>query len=232
MRSITPWSWSTYEAYTTCPRAFYEIKIAKNFKETGDQTYLIWGNAVHSALEHRVRDAVPLPGNMVQWEGMAAKLANAPGDKYCELETAVNGELLPTGFWDDDCWNRGKDDLVIINGPNALDLDYKTGKQKKGSGQLMLSAARLMVKFPEVQKVHTAYAWLATGRWTRATYTRDNLGQIWDGFFEKVQDMFWSEKNNTWPARPSGLCRKSKKPGSTYAGCIVATCPHSEYYRR
>lgn len=232
MRSVIPWSWSQWEAYETCPRAFYEIKLAKNFIETDDKQYLIWGNEVHTALELRVGQGVPLPERMIQYEPMAYSLSNAPGIKYCELETAVNSEYLACGYWDDDCYNRGKEDLVIVNGNKAIDIDYKTGKPKTNTQQLELSAARVMAKFPEVHTVHTAYAWLQTGKWTRATYTRDDLSHIWEGFVGKVGDMIWSEKNNTWPAKPSGLCKRSKRVGSTYAGCIVATCPHSEYYRR
>lgn len=231
-RSVLPWSWSMLEAYKTCPRQLYETRIAKNFIEDPNKDYLLWGNAVHEAMEHRVRDGVPLPANMQQWEYIATQVDRLPGDKYCELELAVTADLRPTGYWDDDCWNRGKEDLVIVHGEKALDWDYKTGKPGKTTQQLELSAARVMAKFPEVNTVYTAFSWLQNKTWTRATYTRDMLGGIWDGFIGQIQDLLWSEKTNTWPARPSGLCKKSKKPGSTYGGCIVATCPHSEFFRK
>lgn len=231
MRSVIPWSFSMLEAYDTCPRAFYELKLAKNYKEDNDAVYLQWGNEVHKKLEDRVKIGRPLPDNMKQWEPIALSIVRAPGDKYCESELAFTKDLLPCGFWDAACWNRGKDDVIIVNYKTAANIDYKTGKKKNNQLQLELAAARTMTMFPEVEKVITSFAWLQTKEWTRAIYTRDDLNRLWDTFRSKVADLEWSEKNNTWPAKPSGLCKRSRKPGSTYMGCIVASCPHSEYYR-
>jgi hypothetical protein len=230
-RSVIPWSWSTLEAYQTCPRAFYETKIAKNFKYP-DNEQLIWGNEVHTALELRVGQAVPLPNNMLMYEPMATKLANAPGKIYCELETAVNSSLESCGFWDEDCWNRGYEDYVCVNGNKALTLDYKTGKVKPRSRQLDLSAMRIFAMFPEVDVVHSAFAYLQFNKWVRGTFYRKDYNDTWASFYPLISDMIWSEENNAWPAKPSGLCKRSRRAGSSYMGCPVATCPHSEYYRK
>lgn len=233
MAGVLPFSWSSLESYDTCPRAYYEIKIAKNYKEDQNKDYLLWGNAVHTAMELRVRDAVPLPENMKQWEGLASRLANAPGKIICEGETAITADLKPTGYWDADCWNRGKDDVVIINGPNAVNIDYKTGKPKtKVTRQLELSSLRVFIKYPEVEKISAAFAWMSNNTWSRAVYTREDIPAIAKHFEGAVGNMLWSQEKNAWPAKPSGLCRKSRKPGSTYGGCIVASCPHSEFYKR
>ena len=232
--SVIPWSYSTYEAYHTCPRAFYEIKIAKNYVEDKNKSYLLWGNAVHNALEKRVGEGLSLPENMQQWEPLAVSLVAAPGDKYCELQTAVTAALQPTGFWDADAWSRGKEDIVIVNGSRGLSIDYKTGKRKTDTQQLKASAGRVFAMFPAVEVLTTAYAWLGDSavKWDKAQYTRADIPKIWDEFRPRVAEMEWSVEHNAWPAKPSGLCKKSRKPGSTYGGCIVASCPHSEYYKR
>jgi hypothetical protein len=180
----------------------------------------------------RVADGMPLAERFKAYEPMAAAFVAAPGDKHCELKLAVNHNLEPCDYYDDNVWNRGDGDLIIINGEKALSVDYKTGKKKPFSRQLELDACRVMVNFPQVKVVNTAFAWLQTKEWTRATYGRPQLNVLWEGFFEGVQQMIWSYENNIWPAKPSGLCRKSKRPGSTYMGCPVASCPHSEYYRK
>lgn len=231
-RSVIPWSWSSLEAYETCPKQFYETRIAKSipFVET---EAILWGNEVHKAFETKIRDDAPWPERMsAKWHAIALSMRSAPGDKFVEKELAVNTQLKICGYWDDDAWNRGKDDLVIVNGSKALTVDWKTGKEKKYSGQLEVSAARIMAKFPEVQTVLSAFAWLATGKWTRATFVRDNYNKIWESYYERVAKMLWSEANNVWPAKPSGLCKRSKKPGSTYPGCPVTNCPHSENYKK
>jgi hypothetical protein len=138
------------------------MKIAKNFPVVESEE-MRWGTMVHDAMEKRVGHGVALPNNMLMYEPLALKLSNAKGVKYCELETAVNASLEPCGFWDADAWNRGYEDLVIINGDKALTIDYKTGKFKPRSRQLDLSALRIFAKFPEVQTVNSAFAYLQSG---------------------------------------------------------------------
>lgn len=231
MRSVIPWSWSSLSAYETCPRAFYEIKIAKNYVEDFNKDYILWGNDVHKALELRVGYNTPLPARMQSFEKLAASLYALPGKKYVELETGISTEFGPAEYWGDNCWHRGKDDITIVNGYKALNGDYKTGKENKDTQQLELAAVRTMINFPEVEEVTTAYFWLQTGKVVKYKYVRANIAPIIERFVERVGNMLWSEQNNTWPARPSGLCKKSRRPGSTYAGCIVASCPHSEFYK-
>lgn len=231
MKPILPFSWSGYDAYHTCPRQYYELKLARNFPEIPHES-MLWGKDVHKALELNVTEDKPLTERFAQFNPLMLKLKASPGDKYAELELAVNSQLEICDFNDPEAWSRGVDDLAIINGHKAVSLDYKTGKKKPFSRQLELSACRLFTKFPQVTNITTSFAWLATKEWTTAHYTRDQLPYLWEGFYEGVKQMLWSEENNTWPAKPSGLCKRSKRPGSTYAGCPVATCPHSEYYRR
>lgn len=221
-RSVIPWSWSSLDSYNTCPRRHYEVKIAKNFTEAPTEA-LIWGNEVHSALEVRVRDAVPLPRTMQQYEGLAAKLVAAPGDKYCELETAVREDYSACGFWDADCWNRGYEDLLIVNNAKALSADYKTGKKKPRSRQLIASGLRVLALFPEVQTVYTSFAWLQTGEFTTSRVDRKDINKEWDAFKQDIENMKWSEKNNAWPMKPSGLCRNY---------CPVNTCPSNGRYNK
>lgn len=231
MASVIPWSWSTLQAYETCPKQYYEKYIAKSYKEP-DSVHLVWGNEVHKAFETAVTYAQPLPNNMTQWNNIARILTNAPGTKYCEMKTAVNAEFLPTDFFGADCWNRGVDDLLIINGEKGATFDYKTGKEQKGSDQLALSAARAFAKFPQLKTLHAAYIWLQTGAFSKAIYTREDVPDIWERLIPRVQKMMWSEQHNVWPPKPSGLCQRSKKPGSTYMGCPVTNCPHSASYKK
>lgn len=229
MASVLPWSWSTYNDYKTCPKRYYETRIAKSVREP-DSHHLLWGKEVHGAFELGVSRNVPMPPNMVTLEPVRLALYNAPGEKFVELKTAVNGNLEACDFWDKDAWNRGVDDLLIVNGTKALSIDYKTGKPIKDTQQLSLSAARAFARHPELVEIATAYYWTATNTWTKAKYVRADITGIWEEVREGVQNMLWSEKNNAWPARPSGLCKRSKKPGSSYMGCPVTNCAHSENY--
>lgn len=231
MAGVLPWSWTTYNDYKTCPKRYYEVRIAKSVREP-DSQHLLWGKEVHHAFEVGVRDNVPMPPDKIAWEPVRVQLYNAPGTKYVELKTGVNGRFEACDFWASDCWNRGVEDLFIVNGNKGLSIDYKTGKPIKDTQQLSISAARGFARHPELVEINTAYYFTATKQWVRAKYRRDDIAGIWEEVIEGVQQMLWSEQHNTWPAKPSGLCKKSKKPGSTYMGCPVTNCPHSENYKR
>lgn len=231
MKAI-PWSHSSLQAFENCPRAFYEIKVAKNFIEDWSAPHLLWGNKVHKALELRVGFGTPLPENMQAYERLAFTLANAPGHKFVEHETAITIDGAPANYWNDPtCWHRGKDDIKIINETKALVGDYKTGKETDDEEQLKLAAVRVFANHDKVEIVKAAYFFLQTGTVKKHIYVRDNIPDVLEKYKTKVSAMEWAEKHNAWPAKPSGLCRKSKKPGSTYGGCIVATCPFSEHYK-
>lgn len=233
---VIPWSWTLYETYQICPRLCYETRIAKNFRDDPNNETLLWANAVHSELEHRIAYERPLPENMQTFEPYAARLVAAPGIKYVEQQVGITNPFADggpqlTGYWDANCWHRGKDDYIAVNGHRALVMDHKTGKAKPGSLQLALSAIRVFVQFPDVTHIKTGFAWLASKTYTVSDYTRDQLPNLSALFTATVADMEWSESKNAWPAKPGFLCKKSRKPGSTYAGCIVASCPHSEFYK-
>lgn len=231
MAGVLPWSWSTLNEYRTCPKRFYEVRIAKSVKEP-DSDYLIWGNHFHKSMEIAIENNIALTGDMQRWEPIRKAMVAAPGTKYVELKGGVTADYKSCGFFDKDCFNRGVDDLVIKNGSKLISVDWKTGKETKGSQQLALSAARLFARFPDVTEINTAYYWAPVNKWSRSLYRKEDTPGIWQSVQPDVDNMKWSLENNAWPARPSGLCKRSKKPGSTYAGCIVTNCPHSENFNR
>lgn len=221
-KPILPWSYSSFDAYNTCPRRFYETKIAKNYvEETSEQ--MLWGTRVHEALELRVRDKTPLPNEMVQYEKYAATVERSEGDIYCEIKLGVDATLQPAQFDSPTVWCRGVEDVLIVAGTKAVSLDYKTGKVKSASKQLQLSALRVFTNFPEVEVVSTAFLWLKGAPPTKATYHVGEAGELWDGFIEGVDRMLWSESHDTWPAKRSGLCKN---------WCPVTSCVHNGKYRR
>ena len=57
MAGGVPWSYSSLQAFETCPRRFYLTRIAKLASEAQTQATL-WGNEVHKALELAVAGTV------------------------------------------------------------------------------------------------------------------------------------------------------------------------------
>lgn len=217
MRSVLPWSWSSYDAYQTCPRKFYETRIAKNFVEA-ETDAIIWGNQVHKAIELYVKEQRAVPDTMQRFIPLVDKIKNAPGHTYAEMELACTVDLKPTGFWDADAWCRGKGDILKVNGRKAFNGDWKTGKWKEGSLQLDLMAVMTFAMFEEVETCSTAFIYFQQpSRPVVKTFTWDQVPSIMAQFEQGVADMVYSEQNNVWPEKPSGLCK---------AWCPVRSCKY------
>lgn len=200
---MPPWTHSRLEAYGNCPRQFYHLKVAKDVTEAPSEQQL-WGNRVHEALEVRIRDGIPLPEGMQQWEKLASSLESLPGDTYCEMELAVDATFQPCEW--DKSWTRGIADLVKVYDKAAAVFDYKTGKRKLTS-QLRLYAVKLFALMPDVDVVSTGFVWLKDRRIDRERITRDDIPKVWNEYLPKVHQLELSYEKGVWPKRPSGLCR-------------------------
>lgn len=211
------WSWSSYTKYETCPRQYYETRVVNNYvDEPGVEA--IWGVEVHKAAENLLLHDTPLPDRMKVYADPIYKVkdfVNRFAEEYsAELELGVKKDLSPSAFDDPDCYARCIIDVVAVRGGVGLNLDYKTGKVKD-SKQLQMSSAIMFANFPTVETIHAGFVWLAHDITTRKTYHRKD--DNWAAFQPTLNNMKWSYDNNSWPARPSGLCK---------GYCPVKTCEH------
>lgn len=200
--AMRPWSFSNLEKFETCPRQFYEVKIAKSVQEP-PTVHTVWGKEVHTALENRIKHGTPLPEGMTQWEGIAAKAAALPGEKHTELAVALDRAFQPTDW--DTAWTRGVIDLAVIGDTTAAVVDWKTGKRKP-TQQLDLYAAYVMALHPRIERVTTAFVWLKEQKTTKGEVTRDDYGGVWGEFLTRAARLEKAYERNSWPERPSGLC--------------------------
>jgi hypothetical protein len=211
------WSWSALDSFETCPRRHNEIKVAKTVKEE-EGPELVWGNAVHKALELRVRDGAPLPKTMSQWEPLVEKILARPGTTFAERQIALDRNFEVVPWFSKSAWVRAVLDVSKVGPEAVLVLDYKTGKRKPNSDQLMLSAAILFHVHPKVERVISGFLWLKTKEVDKATYTRDQLPSMWNALLPRVQRFEQAYDADVWPEKPSGLCRK---------WCPVRACSHN-----
>ena len=81
------WSYSGLKEYVNCPRQYYETRVVKNFvkKQTGQMLY---GTAVHSALEDYVKDGRPLERNYERYQSMLDALLSIDGERHAEYKMA------------------------------------------------------------------------------------------------------------------------------------------------
>lgn len=198
-------SFSSINTYYTCPRQYKLTYVTPviPYQET-DATR--WGTEVHLALEEYCRDDKPLPDNCKQFRRYGDKIKSLPGEKFYEIECAVNAAFQPVAFDDPTAVLRGIIDVLVVNAGKALVADWKTGKVKPDSDQLKLFAGFVMSKFPEVDTVKTTYAWLAHNATTVETYTRSDLPDIWNHFLAKLSKIKASYDTDRWVPKTSGLC--------------------------
>jgi ATP-dependent exoDNAse (exonuclease V) beta subunit len=154
---------------------------------------------------------------MTQWQPLVDRVKKLPGDKFTECRLALDSSFKPAPW--KASWTRGVIDLLVVNGEEAAVIDYKTGKFKP-SEQLHLYAGYVFSHYEQVQAVKTAFVWLKEKRFSRETIQRKDLPSVWVPLLERAKKLQSAYERNSWPARPSGLCR---------GWCPVTKC---EFYKK
>lgn len=210
------WSYSKLKNYETCPKRYHAVDVEKSVKEEEGEA-LLWGNAVHKALADRLDKGIELPKPMKEYEKWAALLSEGGGTIYVEQKLAITKDFGKTSWFGDDAWFRGIGDVIKINGPVALIVDYKTGKILEDGSQLALMAACVFAHHPEVRRVRSEFIWLKEDATTRADFTREGMATIWKSLWPRIEQLEEAHKTMTFPPKPGGLCKRY---------CPVSFCPH------
>lgn len=201
-------SYSAIKLYENCPLRYYRQRILKDVSDDGGEASR-YGERVHEYLELRLKEAADLPQDISHYEVLCATvegLANG-GELHIEKELVLTEELTPTGWWEPDAWLRSKLDVLVIRGDTAYVMDWKTGKRNPDFFQLKLFAVQVLKHFPEVQHVKTSLVWLKQLQMDTEEYSREQSNEIWAEIMGKIRRIYNSLEHDTWPARPSGLCR-------------------------
>lgn len=212
----TAWSYSRLTNYEQCPKKFWHLSVQKDFKEA-ESPEMGHGKKVHKALELRVGQGVPLPSDLSYLEPVAAKFANASGLKLVEQQLAITADFTPTGWFANDVWCRSIIDLAVVNGPRAVLVDWKTGKESDDFTQQLLAAAMFFLHNKEVMDIDLMYYWIKTRKPTIRSLARDDAKLVWGNIVKRVRRYNHAHVEVTFPPKPSGLCKKH---------CPVTSCPY------
>lgn len=203
------WSYTALKQFENCPLQYKLMRVTKQVKDS-DSAASMWGKRVHSALDGYLTKDAPLPETLVQYQPLADKIKARPGKRYAELKLALTADYKTTEWFAPDVWVRGVLD-VSLKAPSGEKMfvgDWKTGKRQEDVPQLKLFAGIGFSAFPSVDTITTAYIWLQSGAIDAQTFTRSQVPEIWMEFLPRVQRMELAIRNDRFPPKSSGLCRK------------------------
>lgn len=201
-----PWSHSSMDAFETCPRRYMLTKVKKSVKEPPTEATK-HGNAVHDAMAKAIKGEQALPPKYEGYTKYVDMVRRSPGTKTIEEKVALNKDFKQTSFFAKDAWLRVIVDAAIVFDDRAVLLDWKTGKRKM-SDQLALSAAVGFALWPFVKKIETAFVWLPDRKVDKETFAREEAPALWSPIFVKLERMERAHATDTFPPKPSGLCKK------------------------
>ncbi len=216
MSKPVAWSYSRLTNFEQCPKKYWHLTVAKDIKEAESEP-MRYGKEVHKAIEQRISEGTKFPLHLTHLEKLVAPFASAKGTILVEQQLALNDSLQPTGWFDDDVFCRATLDYAAINGDRALLIDWKTGRISDDFTQQKLVAAVFFVFHPEVETAELAYGWLKSKQFTRDTLRREDVKHVWSGMLRRVKKFQHAYRNDEFPARPSGLCKRH---------CPVTSCPY------
>lgn len=200
-------SYSAIVQFENCPLRYYRQRIIKDVKDEGGDAS-IYGDRIHKFLESRLRGS-ELEAEIKHYEPLctAVEVLAHEGELLIEHEMVLTENLTPTTWWAKDAWLRSKLDVLVIVGSDAVVMDWKTGKRKPDFFQMELFAAQVFKHFPQVQQVKASLVWLKTMEMDSEAYNRMDINPVWAGIMQRIQRIHDAYEHETWPARPSGLCR-------------------------
>lgn len=220
---MVAWSYSSIKTFDQCPKKYFHLKVAKDVKDVPGEA-AIYGTLVHEAAEHYIKYGTPIPDKFAYMRPLVERLESIEGDKHCELKLGVTKDLEPTKFLAKDVWWRGIVDLVIINGPKAYMIDYKTGKNARyaDTKQLDLMAGALFAHYPELETIKSGLLFVVSGDLITKDHVRDKQGLYMDVFKDQLERLEGAEESGVWNAKSGPLC----------GWCPVVECEHYRPRRR
>lgn len=204
-------SHSSIDNFATCATQYQAKFITKTVVFVGSE-HTAYGNRVHTALELRLRDGVPLPVEFVELEKMCVNLLAIEGEKLVEKKLAINDDIQSVSYWDKEgAWFRGKGDLTILqpHKRRIMTFDFKTGKPKKDKKQLERMALLTRRNFPnvEIDTVKSTFIYTKTGDVDSETIFVDELeDRVVAELKHDIARVEAAIAKNEFPPTPSGLC--------------------------
>lgn len=216
-RPVIAWSHSALDMFENCPRKFWAVRVKKLVSDGNKWNQS--GDNEHKAFDRYLKKGTPLPAFLTKFTPMLDRVKATPGTLYSEFSMALTQDFRPCSGTDwDVVWVRAISDVLIVDGPLAINLDWKTGKVSNKPAQMKLGAAVIFRTFPQVQEVRGAYVFTNHEAIEPVVTQRYEESVIWGDYLPRVKRMEQAKLKDEWPATPNPLC----------GYCPYKACPHNK----
>ena len=200
-------SYSSIKMYENCPKRYLHERINKDVVFEGSEATR-YGERVHSDLENRLQNAVPLPEESKKHEELCVSLIELTKDAelLAERPLCLNAILTPTTWRASDAWLRSILDVLIIKDESAIVIDWQTGKRRVAFTQLDIFALQVFKHYPHIKSVKSSLVWLKENKLDCKTYKSNDTNLMWADLLARIEKINQSYITGNFPAKPSGLC--------------------------
>ncbi len=204
------WSYTRLNTFEQCPRKFQGMYVTKDFpKENFNSPHLQRGKDVHKELEDACATGAPLHPSRA-WMQPIIDAVRRNSMVLVEKQVCFNANKKMISWFDKNAWCRMIFDLIATDDEQLIiSIDWKTGKVRAESkDQLKLFTAGVFEKFPNAQRVLTAYVWAdhPTAPMTYVEYSRKQLESIWEEFGDRAELIQLANESGNWLEKESHLC--------------------------
>ena len=215
------WSYSSLGLFQQCPKKYYHLRVAKDYKEP-ETDALLYGKRLHEAAELYIGKGTPLPPQFSFIKNMLdlLKTLGEGGEFLCEYRMALTRDLEPCDFFAKDVWWRGVADLVIIKDDKAYLVDYKTGKSSRyaDTKQLEILALALFKHRPDLKLVKGGLLFLVANDFVKVDYEDSQQAEPWVKWLNETKQLEAAYENEVWNPKPNFSCKQY---------CVVVNCIHN-----
>ena len=178
-------SYSSIKMYENCPKRYLHERINKDVVFEGSEATR-YGERVHSDLENRLQNAVPLPEESKKHEELCVSLIELTKDAelLAERPLCLNANLTPTTWRASDAWLRSILDVLIIKDESAIVIKH----------------------YPHIKTVKSSLVWLKENKLDCKTYKSNDTNLMWADLLARIEKINQSYITGNFPAKPSGLC--------------------------
>ncbi len=202
------WSFSKLKNFEDCPHRHQQVDLLRAWQEEASEQ-LRWGNTLHDTFAKYLKKQEPqLPVSMLPYQHWLDRVERGTGKVYVEQKYAITETYQATEWFAPNAWYRGIGDVVRIDPPVGLVLDWKTGKPRVDSDQLALMAQCLFSHFPELTHVRSEYVWLKDDCSTPEVFKREDMADLWVRLLPRVGAMKKAWETQVYQPKPGGLCKR------------------------